>query len=136
MNKISKSRQVPFASRSGGVACPLHSVGKGLFLKVALGVVAPLRIAHRVQVTPRNQSHPSRMTNRRGIEVIELHALPGKPVDVRRGVRFTTITADRFTPHVIGKDQDDVRTIFPKGCVQQRGKGKLAAYKCSADSSL
>ena len=64
------------------------------------------------------------MTNRRGIEVIELHALPGKPVDVRRGVRFTTITADRFTPHVIGKDQDDVRTIFPKGGVQQRGKGK------------
>jgi hypothetical protein len=74
--------------------------------------------ARLVLVKPRHQRGPGRTAASSIIELRETHTACGKPVQIRR-IDFAAVTAYVRISHIIGHDQNDVRSLSPASASAQ-----------------
>ena len=117
---------MPLAGHVAAIARRAQHLGNGHATVVQVTTIAGVTtVVHHVadsglvRVQPRHQAGPCRATAARVVELRETQSIGSQLVQSRRG-DLASVTPDVRVPHVIGHDQDDVRTRRGQGRCGQR----------------
>src|SRR5437868_3665439 len=107
---------MPFADHRGAISGSSQRFGDGDAPARKLTAVRRLAkvLAHRadadlMRILPRQQRSPRRAAARVVVELAEAHAALRERINVRR-VNLTAVASEIGEAHVVGDDEDDVRT--------------------------